>query len=215
MSQLAEPLIREPDCTSATPHLVGADQTKFIDTWWQIRTHRPSIFALPHIRQVGKHTSPTAATDGIVNGVAEPKHIVQKLIQQMLSVSGFSLTKLARQANLAPSTLTKFVNNQSEDIPSTRTLIKLTEATGLALSVLPSRPEARPDPEMLRLAILLALQHVPEDEPNREAELARIGALAYDTLAEETEKRGRPFADDAEGLAFIGRLMRRFLSSRR
>jgi transcriptional regulator with XRE-family HTH domain len=154
----------------------------------------------------GRDGAPAASVDG-------PKCIVQNLIREILAVSGLTLTRLARQANLAPSTLTKFINNQTDDMPSTRTLIKLTEATGLELSVLPSRPEARPDPEMLRLAMLLALRHFPEDKPERDAELARVGVLTYEALV-ESEEQGRPITEDAAALAFGENLMRRFLARR-
>src|ERR1700731_4851962 len=147
--------------------------------------------------------APAVSVDG-------PKHIVQDLIRQILEVSGLTLTRLARKANLAPSTLTKFMNDQTDDMPSTRTLVKLTETTGLKLSVLPTSSETRPDPEMLRLAILLALRHVPEDGSDRNAELARVGALTYDLLAESKEQ-GRPITEDAACLAFVEAVMRRFL----
>ena len=60
---------------------------------------------------------------------------LQRALKAMVEESGLSASELARRAGLAPSTLTKFLNDPgARHVLTTRTLAKLAEVTGRRLS---------------------------------------------------------------------------------
>jgi hypothetical protein len=71
------------------------------------------------------------------------REAVRRLVSQMADAAGVDLTTLARQAGVAPSTLTRFMNKPVKHILSHRTLSKLAEASGKSL------PSGLPDQRLL------------------------------------------------------------------
>ncbi len=149
---------------------------------------------------------------------SDPRDVALKLIDQLIAVTGLSRSGLAGKAKIAPSTVTKHYEEGETTTPSTVTLVKLADAADHKLAVVPiadNERRPRPDPELLRLAMIVALRYVPEDGSDKVLELSRIASLAYDALADEVLKMGRPFADDAAALSFGETLMRGYEAGRR
>lgn len=65
---------------------------------------------------------------------------LQDLIRKMMAVSGLDLTGLARKAEIAPSTLTRFMRGESKFVLSAKTLFKLSRATGVSVTYPPITP---------------------------------------------------------------------------
>ena len=73
------------------------------------------------------------------------------ILDKMICLTGLSLTQLARQAGVMPSTLTRFVNNPNvKHTLSFRTLKRLAVATGLQITVeSPSEQRDQSEDELL------------------------------------------------------------------
>jgi len=120
---------------------------------------------------------------------------------------------------VAASTVTKHYEPGETTTPSTVTLVKLADAAKHRLVMVPiqntEEKPARPDPDLLRFAMILALRHVAEDEPDQASELARIALFAYGALVDGIAEMGHPFATDADALAFGSAVVREHLAGRR
>jgi transcriptional regulator with XRE-family HTH domain len=70
------------------------------------------------------------------------QEIARRLIEYLVQQTGLDLTTLARRANLAPSTLTRFMNQQVKHTLSAKTLLRLFDAAGLTLPLAVSESDA-------------------------------------------------------------------------
>jgi transcriptional regulator with XRE-family HTH domain len=61
-----------------------------------------------------------------------PQAVTRRLIDYLVQQTGLDLTSLARRAGLAPSTLTRFMNQQVKHTLSAKTLLRLFDAAGIA-----------------------------------------------------------------------------------
>jgi transcriptional regulator with XRE-family HTH domain len=65
--------------------------------------------------------------------IDEQQAAIRGLIHLMMEASGLDATSLARAAGLAPSTLTRFLNQPVKHLLTARTLAKLSAATGVSV----------------------------------------------------------------------------------
>jgi phage repressor protein C with HTH and peptisase S24 domain len=76
----------------------------------------------------------------------DAKRQARDLIQRALDKTGLTPTQLAARAKLAPSTLTRFLNNPAvKHAPSTTTLAKLAQVAGLDFASASARPLPEPN----------------------------------------------------------------------
>jgi transcriptional regulator with XRE-family HTH domain len=138
------------------------------------------------------------------------RQVIKDLVEAMVRVSGLSATKLAIAAGVAPSTVTRFLNQPTKHVLSTLTLAKLSGASGVPLPPALSNAEAKmPDLQKLRAAYLVAEDVVGSRElPDRAAVIAEIAADFYDVLA-ECENAGRPVINDENALFLARTILRR------
>ncbi len=54
-------------------------------------------------------------------------------LEQIMNQNGWSCESWARRAGISPTTLTRFINKQTDHVPSTSTLLKLEQAAGRPL----------------------------------------------------------------------------------
>jgi transcriptional regulator with XRE-family HTH domain len=60
---------------------------------------------------------------------------VRDLVERMLAATGLDLTNLAEKAGLSASTLTRFMNGKAKHTLSAKTLQKLSEASGVPVTL--------------------------------------------------------------------------------
>lgn len=60
---------------------------------------------------------------------------IRDLLRLMMEVSGHDASSLAREAGMAPSTLTRFLNKPVKHLLTARTLAKLSQVTGVPVPV--------------------------------------------------------------------------------
>lgn len=63
----------------------------------------------------------------------EDSNWLRNQLQNVLASNGWSCEQWARRAGVAPTTLTRFINEQTTHVPSTSTLLKLERAAGRPL----------------------------------------------------------------------------------
>lgn len=68
----------------------------------------------------------------MLGGMDDDRQLLRDYLKRAAEAAGTDLTGLARKAGLSPSTLTRFVNSDDKHLPTTRTLAKIAEASGLA-----------------------------------------------------------------------------------
>ena len=129
-------------------------------------------------------------------------------MQTMLEKTGWSIEKLAREAGISSSTLTRFLKGEVKHILSTRTLQKLSMASGVPLSTV-ATAATEIDPLKLRQAWELAERAVGTARPRQTAIIAEIAAAAYQML-DEREKRGLPALSDNEIIPLVNVILRRY-----
>ena len=73
----------------------------------------------------------------IIQDMDPEQEQVRQFVKRLLELSGLKPTQLARKADLAPTTVTRFLNSKdAKHTISARTLIKLVEASGLTWPIL-------------------------------------------------------------------------------
>ena len=151
--------------------------------------------------------------------MSDPRDLALKLIDQLVEVTGLTRSRLAIKAGVEPSTVNRHFKHGATSSPNASTLIMLAGAAKHRLVIVPiqnaEEKPARPDPDLLRLAMVLALRHVSDEEPDRAAGLGRIALLAYNALADGVAEMGHPFASDADALAFGAAVVREHMAGRR
>jgi hypothetical protein len=152
----------------------------------------------------------------------DPRNVALRLIDQLLAFTRLSKTGLARKAGVSPSTVTVHYEEDATTTPSTVTLVQLAAAAEHELAMVPIHnveepaPVVRPDPDLLRIAMILTLRHVPQgDRDDNALELSRIALLAYDALAQAVLEMGHPFADDASAISLGEAVIRAYKTGRR
>ena len=93
--------------------------------------------------------------------------------------AGTSLTGLAQKAGLAPSTVTRFVNEDAKHIPSTRTLAKIAEASGYAMPDADRPSKAERIDIVVKLADALAIDLVELIAASGISQQLAVDALAF------------------------------------
>ena len=63
-----------------------------------------------------------------MTGIDPDQAAARRFVSEILRITGWSATGLARKAHLAPSTLTRFLNNEVGHTLSSRTISKLRQA---------------------------------------------------------------------------------------
>ena len=63
----------------------------------------------------------------------EDKEWLRNSLEQIMRQNGWSCESWARKAGISPTTLTRFINKQTNHVPSTSTLLKLEQAAGKPL----------------------------------------------------------------------------------
>lgn len=91
-------------------------------------------------------------------GDADQEH-ARRLIAAIQTETGYTLTRLARIAGLAHTTLTRFMNSDVTWLPSQRTMNKIMNAVArlrmiypVSLPPEPTRPTGRPKPKLVKPA---------------------------------------------------------------
>jgi transcriptional regulator with XRE-family HTH domain len=135
---------------------------------------------------------------------------VREIVELMLETTGWSPTELAREAGVSSSTLTRFLHDpRAKHTLSTRTLGKLSAASGVPLTMISDTP-VKIDPAKLLRALRLADKAIGSTKvPGREAARSEIAAMAYEWL-DEREKLGNPVTNDDQMLSLVNSLLRRF-----
>lgn len=135
---------------------------------------------------------------------------VRELVELMLEATGMTPTGLAREADLSPSTLTRFLHDKgAKHTLSTRSLGKLSVASGVPLTMASNTP-TKVDPAKLERALRLADKAIGSAKlPGRDAVRSEIAAMAYEWF-DLREKQGNPVSNDDEMLSLANSLLRRF-----
>jgi hypothetical protein len=98
-----------------------------------------SLFAEMHTVKSILATRPSVAECALHQSIMGwDRDALVALVWKMAEAAQTDLTGLARLAGLAPSTLTRFVNSDAKHLLTTRTLTKLSEASGVPLPGAPS-----------------------------------------------------------------------------
>ena len=93
----------------------------------------------------------------MLGGMGEDRQLLQDYLRRAAEAAGTDLTGLARKAGLSPSTITRFVNGDEKHLPSTRTLTKVAEASGLVAPIGARQRMSKPDKIQLLAAIADAI----------------------------------------------------------
>lgn len=99
-----------------------------------------SLFAQLHMVKRLFATRPSAGECALILGMnGDDREAVRQFLLTAAAAMQTDLTGLARAAGMAPSTVTRFVNNpDTKHVPSTRTLLKISKVSGVPM------PDSRP-----------------------------------------------------------------------
>ena len=109
------------------------------------------------------------------------RELIRAFMERAAEAVGADLTGLARRAGMAPSTITRFVNGEVKHLPSARTLLKISAASGVPLFAGTDLP-----PRVLEW--LNVINRIPASLEDHALNMLRGVAEA----ADRTEKQGGP-----------------------
>ena len=114
--------------------------------------------------------------------IDEQRAAIRALIRSMMEATGLDATHLAKAAGVAPSTLTRFLNQPVKHLLTARTLAKLSKASGMAV------PAGGPTMTPAERELLASFRTADEEA---KAMMLRFGrSLRADSPATPTRPRG-------------------------